>query len=90
MVKRTTYEDLHQQLDRINQAAKLCGMKPYVLDSGPEGRMRLVDHKGRGVIGASTGLGMSSLPKRELLQRMSDFLEGMETAYLALRALRDE
>lgn len=88
MAKRTTYEDLHQQLDRINQAAKLCGMKPYALDSGPEGRMRLVDHKGRGVIGASTGLGMASLPKRELFQRMSDFLEGMETAYLALR--RDE
>lgn len=86
MAKRTTYEDLHQQLDRINQAAKLCGMKPYALDSGPEGRMRLVDHKGRGVIGVSTGLGMASLPKRELFQRMSDFLEGMETAYLAMRS----
>ncbi|TXH51132.1 MAG: hypothetical protein E6Q97_19055 [Desulfurellales bacterium] len=85
MAKRVTYEDLQRGLDRINQAAELCGLKPYALDSGPEGRMRLVDHKGRGVIGASTGLGMASLPKRELFQRMSDFLEGMETAYLALR-----
>lgn len=86
MTRRTAYEDLHVQLDRINRAAKLCGLKPYALESGPEGRMRLVDSKGRGVIGASTGFGMASIPKRELLRRMSDFLEGMETAYLALRS----
>lgn len=85
MTRRTTYEDLTRQLDRINQAANLCHLKPYSLDSGPEGRVRLVDSKGRGVLGASTGLGMASIPKRELLQRMEDFLLGLETAYLALR-----
>ena len=86
MTRRTTYEDLTRQLDRINQAANLCNLKPYSLDPGPEGRWRLVDSKGHGVLGVSTGLGMVSIPKRELLQRMDDFLLGLETAYLALRS----
>lgn len=86
MTRRTTFEDLALQLARINQAASLCHLKPFMLDSGPGGKWRLVDSKGRGVLGASTGLGMASIPKRELLQRMEDFLLGLETAYLALRS----
>lgn len=86
MAKRVRFEDLALQLARINQAASLCHLKPFMLDAGPEGKWRLVDSKGRGVLGASTGLGMASIPKRELLQRMEDFLLGLETAYLALRS----
>ena len=90
MKKRTTYDDLARMLDRINTAAKVCGIPAYQIDHGPEGRVRLVDSKGRGVLGASTGLGMASIPKRELLQRMGDYLDGIETAYLATRRTSTE
>ena len=85
MKKRTTYEDLQAQLDRLNTAGRLARLPEYRLDSGSEGKFRLVDAKGRGVLGASTGLGTASIPKRDLLQRMEDFTHGIEAAYLASR-----
>lgn len=85
MSNRITYDDLMKMLDHLNMAASLCGIKPYRIESGPEGRVRLEDHRGHGVIGAASGLGMASISKRDLYIRMSDFLEGMQTAYLALR-----
>jgi len=84
MTRRTTFEDLTLQLDRLNTAAKVAALPQYQLDAGSEGRFKLVDHKGRGVIGASTGLELASIPKRELLQRMEDFTLGIELACLAI------
>ena len=86
MKKRTTFADLAVQLDRLNTAGRLARLPEYRLDAGPEGRFRLVDSKGRGVLGASTGLGTTSIPKRDLLQRMEDFTQGIESAYLASRS----
>lgn len=86
MTRRITFADLALQLDRLNTAARLARLPEYQLDSGPEGKFRLVDAKGRSVLGASTGLGTASIPKRELLQRMEDFTQGVESAYLASRA----
>jgi len=86
MTKRTTYEDLQAQLDRLNTAGRLARLPEYRLESGYEGRFKLVDVKGRGVLGASTGLGTASIPKRELLQRMEDFTHGIEAVYLASRS----
>jgi hypothetical protein len=84
MARRIKFEDLALQLDRLNTAAKVAALPQYQLDAGYEGRFRLVDHKGRGVLGASTGLGLASIPKRELLQRMEDFTLGIELACLAI------
>lgn len=86
MKKRTTLEDLQAQLDRLNTAGRLARLPEYRLDAGYEGRFKLVDSKGRGVLGASTGLGTGSIPKRDLLQRMEDFTFGIEVAYLANRS----
>ena len=86
MTRRTTYEDLQAQLDRLNIAGRLARLPEYRLESGPEGRFKLVDSKGHGVLGASTGLGTASIPKRDLLQRMEDFTHGIEAAYLASRS----
>lgn len=85
MTKRTTFEDLAVALDRLNTAGRLARLPEYQLQAGSEGRFRLVDSKGRGVLGASTGLGTASISKRDLLQRIEDFTQGIETAYLASR-----
>jgi hypothetical protein len=84
MTRRTTFEDLAQALDRLNTASKVAALPQYQLEAGYEGRFKLVDHKGRSVLGASTGLGTGSIPKRELLQRMEDFTLGIELAYLSI------
>jgi hypothetical protein len=84
MIRRTTYADLVTQLDRLNTASKVATLPQYQLDAGPQGKYRLVDHKGRGILGADTGLGIAAIPKGELLQRMEDFTLGIELAYLAV------
>lgn len=84
MTRRTTYADLVVRLDRLNTAAKVATLPQYQLDAGSEGRFRLVDHKGRGVLGVDTGYGIVSVPKRELLQQMEDFTLGIELACLAI------
>lgn len=84
MTKRTSYEDLTAQLERLNMAAMVATLPQYQLEAGPAGGFRLVDHKGRGVIGSPTAFGMAAIPRRELLQRMSDFTLGIDLACLAI------
>ena len=85
MIRRTTYADLVAQLDRLNTASKVATLPQYQLDAGLQGRYRLVDHKGRGILGDAIGsTGIEAIPKGELLQRMEDFTLGIELAYLAI------
>ena len=86
MQKRVSYDDLERAIERLNTTARLLQIAPFELDHGPAGQVRLVDSKRRAVLGASTGLGTASIPKRELLQRIEDMTTGMEIAYLAARS----
>ena len=74
----TTRKDLEQLLGFINAEAQRLGLRPFALDFGPQGRVRVVDSTGRGILGVSTGLGMASSTKRDMQWRMEGFLAALE------------
>lgn len=82
-----TRKILEQLLIVINARADRLGMHEFEIDDGPQGRVRLVDHKGRGVLGCDTGLGMASVSKRELHDRMQGFLAALEQVEITVAAI---